>query len=340
MIAAQAVQSAQAQTAASPTGQAAVARKIALLLPSDDPQLRRAAAAVREGVHTVLRGQAGRIELKECAYRGPDQVATVYAQCVDDTIDWVIGPLGRADVSALVTALASASGKSRKPTLLLAALPFLPPHRFFTLAPDLESEAEAIARRVVEDACRAPLLLEASGASAARVSVAVTSWWREHSALELRALALPPRVTWARSSESWREQAHDCLIFAGPGSTLAELRPYLRGMRIYLTSATYEHELDRLLDWTGVRIADAAMLIEPEEWSLLAPAGLAASSPTLVRLHALGVDAAMLALAAQADTPPGEFNGALGRLKLKHGQYQRLPPIGEFRERRLVRAGR
>ncbi len=340
ILAAFAVLGAQAQTTTGPSSQSAAARKIALLLPSEDPQLRCAVAVVREGVQAVMRGQAGRVELKECPYRGNDQVAAAYALCIDGTIDWVIGPLGRADVAALVTAHASASASARKPTLLLAPLPFMPPHRYFTLAPDLESEAEAIAQRVTEDACRAQLLLEASGASATRVSAAVMLWWRERSALELRSLALPPRTAWARSGEAWREQAHDCLIFAGPASTLAELRPYLRGMRIYVTSASYEHELDRVLDWTGVRIADAAMLIDPEEWAPLAPSGPTAASPTLQRLYALGVDAAMLALAAEGDRPPSALLGAMGRLQLKDGQYRRQPPIGEFRERRLVRAGR
>ena len=209
------------------------------------------------------------------------------------------------------------------------------------LAPELEVEAEAIAQQATEDACRKPLLAEASGALAGRVSVAISSFWHDRVATPLRHASLGPRESWRRAAEGWRRENIDCVLFAGGGAVLAELRPYLRGMVIYATSATYEAELDRTQDWTGVRIADAPWLVDGQraDFAPYVPVTAEPLSPTLARLYALGVDAARLVLSAGRDELPTVFDGAIGQLTLKDAQYRRLPMVGEFRERALVKVG-
>ena len=76
---------------------------------------------------------------------------------------------------------------------------------------------------------------------------------------------------------------------------------------------------------------------ESAQWERYTPADIA--SPTLLRLHALGVDAARLVLAASGTDAPDRLEGAIGRLELRDRQYRRTPAVGEFRERRLVRLG-
>jgi outer membrane PBP1 activator LpoA protein len=222
---------------------------------------------------------------------------------------------------------------------MLSPLGTVPPASMTVVAPELEAEAEAIAQQSVEDACRHPLLLEASGALAGRVNVAIMSYWRERIATPLAQQTLGGRESWRRAAEGWRRDNVDCMLFAGSGSVLMELRPYLRGVTTYVTSASYEIGLERTADWTGVRIADAPWLIDADraEFSRYMPAE--APSPTLARLYALGVDAARLTLAAGRDTLPTAFDGAIGQLTLKDSQYRRQPMIGEFRERNLVKVG-
>ena len=313
------------------------ALRVVLLLPLDNTMLRRAATTVRDGASAVFGTRKAEAILSECSY-GSDStnnVVTAYARCVDASVDWVIGPLGRSDV----TALALARLPFLRPTLMLSPLGTAPPPPLAVLAPDLESEAEAIAQQATEDACRKPLLAEAGGALAGRVSIAIGGYWRERVATPLQQASLGSRDSWRRAAEGWRRDNVDCVLFAGGGAVLSELRPYLRGMVIYATSASYEAPLDRTLDWTGVRIADAPWLIDGERAEFVPFAPAEPLSPTLARLYALGVDAARLALSAGRSELPSSFDGAIGQLTLKDAQYRRQPMIGEFRERALVKVG-
>ncbi len=308
--------------------------RVVVLLPLENAQLRRAASVVRDGVGAVFAPRKTEINVVECAY-GVDAVVQAYVRCVTADTDWVIGPLGRTDV----TALALAKLQSPKPTLMLSPLGTVPPQPLTVLATDLESEAEAIAQQASDDACRKPVLAEAAGAMASRVSVAITAYWRERSVMPLPTISLPSRDGWRRAAEKWRNDNVDCVLFAGGGAVLTELRPYLRGMAVYVTSASFETALDRTVDWTGIRIADSPWLVDAERAEFVPYAPSAALSPTLSRLYALGIDAARLVVAAGRDPLPVSYDGAIGQLTLKDGQYRRQPVIGEFRERALVKVG-
>lgn len=323
--------------------------RVVLLLPLDQPLLKRAASVVRDGAAAVFATRKGEISVSECAYAA-DAVIAAYERCVDKETHWVIGPLSRADVATL----AAAKPAVARPTLMLSPLGATPPVPMAVLAPDLESEAEAIAQQAGEDACRKPLVVEATGAIAARVAAAYGDSWRARNAIPLRQATLGARERWRRTADSWRQDGVDCVFFAGGGATLQELRPYLRNMVIYVTSASFESTLERTMDWTGVRIADAPWLVDPDRAEYASYAAGATSvgaaaasgggsegadtlSPTLARLYALGVDAARLTLAAGRDSLPAYFDGAIGQLKLREAQYRRTPAVGEFRERSLVR---
>jgi outer membrane PBP1 activator LpoA protein len=313
------------------------ALRVVLLLPLESAMLKRAAVTVRDGASAVFASRKGEAAISECSYGADNSasVAAAYERCVDANVDWVIGPLGRSDV----TALALAKLPMLRPTLMLSPLGTTPPTPLAVLSPDLESEAEAIAQQATEDACRKPLLAEASGPLASRVAVAISSFWRERVATPLQQVSLGSRDSWRRAADGWRRDNIDCVLFAGGGAVLSELRPYLRGMVIYGTSASYEAALERTADWTGVRIADAPWLVDTErqEFAPFTPAE--PLSPTLARLYALGIDAARLVLAAGRSELPGSFAGAIGQLTLRDAQYRRQPMIGEFRERALVKVG-
>lgn len=320
--------------------------RVVLLLPLDQPLLKRAASVVRDGAAAVFATRKGEVSVSECAYAA-DAVLAAYERCVDKETHWVIGPLSRVDVATL----AAAKPAVARPTLMLSPLGATPPAPMAVLAPDLESEAEAIAQQAGEDACRKPLAVEAGGAIAARVAVAYGEGWRARNAIPLRQATLGARERWRRTADGWRQDGVDCVLFAGSSATLQELRPYLRNIAIYVTSASFESTLERTVDWTGVRIADAPWVVDPDraEYAQYLPGAAGAStatassdgtdtlSPTLARLYALGVDAARLALAAGQDSLPAYFDGAIGQLKLRDAQYRRTPAVGEFRERSLVR---
>ncbi len=311
--------------------------RVVLLLPLDNALLKRAAVTVRDGANVVFATRKNEVIVSECAYggAGAESVVAAYERCVDARTDWVIGPLGRADVTALALAKLAVA----RPTLMLSSLGTVPPNSMAVLAPDLESEGEAIAQQAMSDACRAPMLVEGSGSLSGRVAVAVASYWRDQNAIKLRQASLGDRGSWRKATEGWRRDSVDCVIFAGAGAVLSELRPYLRGMSVYMTSASYEVAPDRTTDWTGLRIADAPWLVDSEREDFVPYAPAEKLSPTLGRLYALGVDAARLVSAAARDSLPRAFDGAIGQLTLKDGQYRRQPMVGEFRDRAPVKLG-
>ncbi len=311
--------------------------RVVLLLPLDNALLKRAAVTVRDGANVVFATRKNEVIVSECAYggAGAESVVAAYERCVDARTDWVIGPLGRADVTALALAKLAVA----RPTLMLSSLGTVPPNTMAVLAPDLESEGEAIAQQAMSDACRAPMLVEGSGSLSGRVAVAVASYWRDQNAIKLRQASLGDRGSWRKATEGWRRDNVDCVIFAGAGAVLSELRPYLRGMSVYMTSASYEVAPDRTTDWTGLRIADAPWLVDSEREDFMPYAPAEKLSPTLGRLYALGVDAARLVSAAARDSLPRSFDGAIGQLTLKDGQYRRQPMVGEFRDRAPVKLG-
>lgn len=327
---------------------------VVLLLPTELPLLRRAANAVRDGVRAALRADGAKFAVRECGY-GADGVVAAYRRCVDETVSAVIGPLGRSEV----TAIAEAKIPLARPTFLLSPINQGVSDPFLVLAPDLESEAEAIARQSLLDACRKPMLVETSGAIANRVATSVSAFFRlENPATSLSRFELGARDRWQRVTDGWRRDGVDCVLFAGGSGSLFELLPYLRNIAVYITSASYEAELDRIVDWSGVRIADAPLLLDSQRAEFVNLGVSEGLSPTLQRLFALGVDAARLAAralestpSAEAETnaaaplpsvrfvPPLQFDGAIGRLQLRSGVYLRTPGIGEFRGRTPVLIG-
>lgn len=342
------------------------ARQWVLLLPTDQPLLRRAALAVRDGARAALNASGAAVELRDCTY-GNDGVVLAYQRCVGEDVDAVIGPLGRSDVGALVASAAKLS--VARPTLMLSPLGAAPPPAFYVLAPELESEAQAIARQSLEDACRKPILVESGGATATRISVEITGYFKSGGvSTPLMHHTLGPRERWHQLADSWRKSGVDCVLYAGSGASFGELRPFLRNITAYITSASYEAPLDRLVDWSGVRIADVPFLLDPSRADFAAVAAGEPISPTLSRLFALGVDAARLTMLASEALPlqeqalpiastreseklvqrgkrapdfaaPSQFDGAIGRLQLRDGHYQRTPLMGEFRGRAPLAIG-
>jgi uncharacterized protein len=326
-----------AQSDASPTAPRINALNVVMMLPLDHPLLKRAAIAVRDGIRAAVIKTSVPVTLTECPYgQAGVGVIDAYQRCVTPTTDWVIGPLGRNDVAILATTKLDL----RVPTLLLSPVGTMPVAPFAALAPELESEAEAITRQAAEDACRKPILVDAGGPIASRISVAIATLWKSTNAIALAQYEMNSRDRWQRATENWRRDGIDCVLFAGGGATLVELRPYLRGMSTYITSASYEVELERTVDWTGVRIADSTWLLDAEREDMAAITRPENMSPTLARLFALGIDAARLVLLAGRTELPQRFEGAMGSLQFKDGQYQRTPMIGEFRGREPTRLGR
>jgi outer membrane PBP1 activator LpoA protein len=327
---------------------------VVLLLPSEQPLLRRASQTVRDGVRAVASKAGATIELRDCAY-GAEGAHAAYRRCVTPELDVVavIGPLGRSEVTQL---LAQPLDYTR-PTLMLSPSGVVPPESFFVLAPDLESEAERVAKQALEDACTKPMIVDAGGPLAARISVAFSAHFRgSGAATTLRQSELPPRARWVSVTDQWRRDGIDCVLFAGNGAQLTEFRPFLRNIVVYATSASYEAELESTVDWTGVRIADAPFVLEPGRSDHAVFATAEPLTPTLARLYALGIDAARIVIDAilidrtrtvDGVRPVGperdparstislasSFEGAIGRLSLQNRQYVRTPAVGEFRGR-------
>ena len=110
------------------------ALRVVLLLPTEQPLLRRAAGSVRDGALAVFSARKQDVVVIDCAYP-TDAVVATYSRCVDDSVDWVIGPpesSGRRRVDSSQVA-------RRTPHLDAVAAGAPPAAPLSALAPDLES---------------------------------------------------------------------------------------------------------------------------------------------------------------------------------------------------------
>lgn len=134
--------------------------RVAVLLP-DSGGLEAASAAIRDGIMSAYLQRATTSEIRFYGTGNqPDSVLAAYFEAADDGADWIIGPLDRQSVQALLNLAGLAT-----PVLALNDLPAggaIPEgleQQVFGISLSQESEAAAIARRMAELGYRRTILL-------------------------------------------------------------------------------------------------------------------------------------------------------------------------------------
>lgn len=314
--------------------------KLAVLLPLSG-NLATAAAPVRDGLLAGYYGERRRRpEIQFYDTTGTAAGATAaYARATAEGADFVVGPLGRDEVSALFQQPELAT-----PMLVLNRGTVAPPDgkAGFSLAP--EDDGVAAAEYVLARERKTALIIEGSDDNGRRASQAFRERFAERGGRVTRVISVPeaPGDLSAVLATASQEGA-DAVFLAVRGSTARALTPQLalaglggktRVGTSQLTSGTGKPEEDMALD---------GIAFPTEAWTSRGVPALPAASVTgervptargpAARLFAFGYDAWLLTaylekLATGINT---DLRGATGRLQLDgFGNVVRTPSWSTF----------
>ena len=314
--------------------------KLAVLLPLSG-NLATAAAPVRDGLLAGYYGERRRrpeIQFYDTAGTAAGATAA-YARATAEGADFVVGPLGRDEVSALFQQPELAT-----PMLALNRGTVAPPDgkAGFSLAP--EDDGIAAAEYVLARERKTALIIEGSDDNGRRASQAFRERFAERGGRVTRVISVPeaPGDLSAVLATASQEGA-DAVFLAVRGSTARALTPQLalaglggktRVGTSQLTSGTGKPEEDMALD---------GIAFPTEAWTSRGVPALPAASVTgervptargpAARLFAFGYDAWLLTaylekLATGINT---DLQGATGRLQLDgFGNVVRTPSWSTF----------
>jgi hypothetical protein len=148
-------------------------RRVAVLLP-ESGRLSAAAAAIRDGLMSAFLENPGGAEIQFFATGDqPESAISAYFSALDAGADWIIGPLQKESIEAILT-LAGLS----TPVLALNELPgsFSPPPglqgRIFGLSLSQEKEAVAVARHAIDSNYQRAVVLAPESAWGERMASA------------------------------------------------------------------------------------------------------------------------------------------------------------------------
>ena len=312
--------------------------KMAVLLPLSG-DLATAAAPVRDGLMTGYYGESRRPEVEFFDTAGTAGGAIgAYQRAVASGADFVVGPLGRDEVSALF------QSQLTVPVLVLNRGTAAPPagNAGFSLAP--EDDGLIAAEFLLNRERRNALVISGSDDNGRRAAQAFGARFAERGGKVAAVLSVgdaPGDLSAALANAS--AQGVDAVFLAVKGGTARLLTPQLAlaGLGGKTRVAT-----SQLLSGTGKQVDDVALdgIVFPTEvWTSRGVAGLPPAGVTgerlntargpAARLFAFGYDAWLLTayLEKLVTGTNAELNGATGRLQLDgFGNVLRSPAWSTF----------
>ncbi len=322
-----------------PVDAPAVAGKVALLLPLDNPVYAGAAKAVQAGIMAALTADAGKPEIVTYATGGEAGVTGPYRQAVAEGATFVIGPLTRDEVTQL-------AGETLSVPVLALNQPegeIRPQAKLTQFGLPVESEARQIARLARSHGMQSALIVAAATPLAERMAKAFTEEWQAQDGAITARLALPAAEQRADFKVSATQKTADMIFLATNAAQAQQVRPWLdAAIPTYGTSHLYDGAARSIQnqDLLAVHFVDAPWLVEPEsaEFAALRPSEpLAGAEPQ--RLYALGLDAYRL-IAVLLNAPVAGrvlLEGATGRIVLQENNIllRELTPA-QFRREGVV----
>lgn len=325
--------------------------KLAVLLPLSG-SLATAAAPVRDGLLAGYYGERRQrpdINFYDTAGT-PGGAVAAYAKAAAEGNDFVVGPLGRDEVSALFN-----QGNLSVPMLALNRGNVAPPsgNASFSLAP--EDEAISAAEYLIASNVRRVLVLTSGDATMRRAAEAFRDRFGE------RGGTVADTLTTSETADGFGPVLQaavakgpvDAVFLAVKGNQARVLAPLLAGAGLsakprvgtsQLTSGTGKPEQDRALD---------GIIFPSDAWSVRGTPGLPSASLTeqtlptarggAARLFAFGYDAWLITayLERLATSAEGEVKGATGELSIDgFGNVIRTPAWSTFSGGLVVPYGR
>jgi outer membrane PBP1 activator LpoA protein len=313
-------------------------QQVALLLPLSG-RAESVGVAVRDGFIAAYLEQdpatRPRLRIYDVA---AESVASAYARALEEGAGFIVGPLTKEDVAALLPV----SG-GRIPVL---ALNFLgestsAPHNFYQFALSPEDEARGVARRVVADGRTNGVAIVAATEWGKRVAAAFTEELGHlgGSVLDVARFetsqvdfsdaikqVLQVRVV-KGEPPTHRTDAAFVFVAAGSAGVARQILPQLKfhyagDVPVYSTSDSFEPDPVANSDLDGMLFPDMPWMIANDPVTVQIRDAVRAAWPVRTarrdRLYAFGFDAYRLmpALGAKAPAATGEISGVTGKLHI------------------------
>lgn len=313
-------------------------RKIALLLPFASPDFYPAADAIQQGIMAAMDLDGGAGEVSIYPTKGDkDTINIIYAQAIDDGAHFIIGPLARDEVTALVTN-ALPEGGLKVPTLALnQADASFNLKNLYSLGLSIDTEAAQIARIARDAGIQRAAILMADNSAGRHLAEAFTNAWQSEGG---QSLTLPIDET-TSSEDGLLSQLQsfspDIIIMAMGPELARKIRGHLDitipafGFSHIYTGINYEPEDASLL---AVRFTDLPWILSGSDPAYQTYRSVASNLPEgmMQRWFALGADAYQI-LAVVAAKPGQEalIHGLTGRIHIgSDGEINRNLAVGRF----------
>jgi uncharacterized protein len=274
-----------------------------------------------------------------------ETVAGAYRRAVDDGAAFIVGPLTKEDVAAVVPLNA---GKTPELALNFLADNANAGHGFYQFALLPEDEARSVARRLVADNKLRGVALIAQGEIGNRVQKAFADEFTQHGGTLLdggrfdaaRAdfsdvIKQVLQIHGVKGEPSTHRTDVDFLFLEGPPGAARLILPELKfnyagDIPVYATSDSFEPNSNANADLDGLNFPDMPWLVSADPVTTQIRDAVRAAWPSrtarLDRLYAFGFDAYRLVPALKSNTlsQTQDISGVTGKLYLdEHNRIRR-----------------
>lgn len=305
---------------------------MALLLPLDSPDFRRAAYPFVRGVEAAALLDPAPLPVEVHATdASPEGIYQAYVEVLQQGPAVVVGPMTRSGVSAIAS-----SGIVMVPTLTLNQPDNdqpLPPG-LYAFGLSVEDEARMLAQRAYRDGMRRIGAVSTPAPLSHRSREAFLEEWRKLGGEAVSSLDASPQSDLTAMRAMLTEQALDAIYFAAQYEDARLIRPYLPSqVPVYATSQINSFPIDPvgMVDLNGVRFLDMPWLLSPDHESFVnfpRPADLSGGA---LRFYALGVDAYRIAAQLARGQHDIRLDGLTGRISVQpDGTVERRPWLAIF----------
>jgi uncharacterized protein len=326
-----------AQNALAPSVPMIFHEQIALLLPLSG-RSENVGVAVRDGfIAAYLQQDPATRPLLKVYDTAADSVAGAYRHAVDDGAAFVVGPLTKEDVAAVVPVR---SAKTPELALNFLGDTVNAGAEFYQFALLPEDEARGVARRLVADGKLRGVALIAQGELGTRVQKAFVDEFTQHGGTLVdggrfdaaRAdfsdiIKQVLQVHGVKGEASTHRSDVDFIFLEGPPSAARLILPQLKfnyagDIPVYSTSDSFEPNPNANADLDGMLFADMPWLVSADPTVDQIRDSVRAAWPArtarLDRLYAFGFDAYRLvpAIKSNALSPAQDLAGMTGMLSL------------------------
>jgi outer membrane PBP1 activator LpoA protein len=326
---------AAAAPAAQPAKATALSGKIALLLPIETPTFAFAAEAVRSGFLAAKIADGNTAEVTLYPTHGtPDDVAAIYREAVAEGAQYVVGPMTRLEVPALLE-----PGLVTVPTLALN----LPdenanvPEKLVEFGLPVEDEAAQLARAARNQGMQTAVIAASSTPLGKRMAQAFAAAWTEQGGAVVFQAEFGSDTNLVDFKAQIASEPADMLFLAATADEARRVRPYLpQAVPTYALSHVYDGDAlnPQNSALNAIHFVDMPWLLEPaESHSATLREASSALTPSAQRWFAVGVDAWQIlgALASGQPSDTWQLRGLTGTLSLHDHRIQRALPLAQFR---------